>query len=356
MAASVSLSRLSISAMLACDGFPRSDLYPKGPDLLPAVNISWLKGAVQLSMTNYAEFSGVISDNPRIPDMKSALDVRSCMRGKDIFAEFSFDWVNSSAAALAGTIFPIGESIRAGLNIRYYPYSYSGDRSASVRAGTKCSNEYACSAVADFSFGEYVKFKGQEGFGSSRNKVLGDFSADFAYFPVSKSGYSSQLKLLSVWDVLFYDCLRTLFRVSERIRSGTNKPFRTEASVDLNYISEHLQVTSRINLVKNKSIGFLTYVEAGYKTGNSSVYLRQGAFFIDDWDDRIYAYERDAPGSFNVPAFYGRGVWSALSCSLRVARLLKFYVRGSLLTYPFMPSEKKKPGKAELKLQMNISF
>ena len=33
-------------------------------------------------------------------------------------------------------------------------------------------------------------------------------------------------------------------------------------------------------------------------------------FDIDHWDDRIYVYERDAPGNFSSRAFCGRG-WNA---------------------------------------------
>ena len=74
----------------------------------------------------------------------------------------------------------------------------------------------------------------------------------------------------------------------------------------------------------------------------------------DKWDDRIYVYERDAPGSFNVPAFYGRGLWTSLYCSCKVTKWGKLYCRTSYVSYPFM--EKKKPGKAELKLMMTVKF
>ena len=57
-----------------------------------------------------------------------------------------------------------------------------------------------------------------------------------------------------------------------------------------------------------KSLAGLTYLEVGRKTEKLSAYLRGTLFLVDNWDDRIYSYERDAPGSFTVPAYYGRGV------------------------------------------------
>jgi hypothetical protein len=84
--------------------------------------------------------------------------------------------------------------------------------------------------------------------------------------------------------------------------------------------------------------------------------LRQGFFKIDEWDDRIYAYERSAPGSFKVPAYYGRGLWTALTVSAKLSRFCKMYLRSSCTAYPFMPMEKRKPGKAELELYSVFSF
>ena len=48
--------------------------------------------------------------------------------------------------------------------------------------------------------------------------------------------------------------------------------------------------------------GFLSYLEGTYKYEVMTLHLRQGLFLINNWDDRIYAYEHDAPGSFTVPA------------------------------------------------------
>ena len=43
---------------------------------------------------------------------------------------------------------------------------------------------------------------------------------------------------------------------------------------------------------------------------------------MQEWSARIYCYERDAPGTFSVPAYNGRGVAvSAVgSCKLRLGR------------------------------------
>jgi hypothetical protein len=110
----------------------------------------------------------------------------------------------------------------------------------------------------------------------------------------------------------------------------------------------------RFNILNCEHTGFLSYAEGSYAGPVLSLHLRQGFFRIDDWDDRIYVYERDAPSSFNVPAMYGRGVWTAMTASWKASAFLKIYARASFIGYPFM--EKKKPGKAELKLQLQYRF
>jgi hypothetical protein len=69
-------------------------------------------------------------------------------------------------------------------------------------------------------------------------------------------------------------------------------------------------------------------------------------FAVDNWDDRIYVYERDAPGSFNVPAFYGRGLWTSVYLSWKYSRSGSLSLRGIY----------KKPGNAELKIQLGLRF
>jgi hypothetical protein len=110
-----------------------------------------------------------------------------------------------------------------------------------------------------------------------------------------------------------------------------------------------------MNVLNCVETGFLTYVEGGFKTEKTALYLRQGLFVIDNWDDRIYAYERDVPGSFNVPAFYGRGIWTSLAASWKPARWIKLYARLGYTSYIFMKKEKK-PGKAELRFQCMFDF
>jgi hypothetical protein len=101
----------------------------------------------------------------------------------------------------------------------------------------------------------------------------------------------------------------------------------------------------------------LTYVEGGYVDESSkrklTLFLRGTAFKIDRWDDRIYIYERDIPGAFSVPAYYGRGCSASAVASVK-RRHFSCHARAYATAYPGMGG--KKPGKAGLKLQCQFTF
>ena len=101
-------------------------------------------------------------------------------------------------------------------------------------------------------------------------------------------------------------------------------------------------------------------MEGGRKSEDYSIYLRGTLFLVDNWDDRIYSYERDAPGNFTVPAYYGRGFsvsavgGSRFRFGIRKKKTLKVYFRVVSTRYPFMIEPK--PARTEAKLQVMASL
>ena len=354
IAASVPVGRFMISSVLSLPDLKKSlDLTA----VAPVLNVAWYGRNGQFSLTNHMEFSGAGSADVRIPHFKSAADIRWCIRGTDMFSEIAYDWVNNAPAGLAGTDFRLGDNMRMAILARYYPAAFDSHMSGAVRSGSKCSNELSFSVSSSMETGAYVKVNGAEGFGSSVRRLRFTLSADAVAFPESKSDVLDrtwQLATIFGMQTMLKEALRIDVRLKSRYRNWEDDKLRTDVRVDLCYLSRRIVSTVRINALKNVGLAFLSYVEAGYKADAFTLYLRQGFFRIDNWDDRIYAYERDAPGSFSVPAYYGRGLWTALTASWKYARWGRLYVRVSYLGYPFM--EKKKPGKAELKLQSVFSF
>lgn len=355
LAGSFSSGNMTVSAMTAV-----SEGAFKNPlqfSLIPALNLSRRGRYVNVSVTNYAELSFSGSDAMRIPDLKSSLDLSLCLRGVDVYGEIASDWVNGSVAFLSGIQFPAGENVRMAFLLRYYPSSYRSSYSAAPRAGTKTSNEVGMASSAEFAAGEYVIVNGAEGFGASVRRHNATLSIDAMYHPVSKSDslvLTWQLRPVVTWQWMLSPSFRLATRLNLRFRNWEKVRLRSDIRADLNYYSRYVVGCLRLNAVKAAGTGLLAYLEGGFRNGSVSLYLRQGVFRIDDWDDRIYVYERDAPGSFLVPAYYGRGIWTALTGSWRFARWGKIYVRAGYTSYPFMKEEK--PGKAELRLQCMLTL
>jgi hypothetical protein len=166
---------------------------------------------------------------------------------------------------------------------------------------------------------------------------------------------SVQVKSQLRWEGKVAEHLLLKVRLSDRFRTWGlqhRAEVRTEADVPLGMFA----LGTRFIILKSRDHSFLGLLDAAVRSGNLTVRLRAGAFLVDHWDDRIYVYEYDAPGSFNVPAYYGRGVWTSSMVSWKINRSIRMYLRASYMSYCFMPEEKKKPGRAELKLQSVFKF
>ena len=90
--------------------------------------------------------------------------------------------------------------------------------------------------------------------------------------------------------------------------------WRHDLRCDFKVSRKWLQTCLRLNVVQTADYrpGGLAYLEIGYKTPSDTARLQVSAFLrgtvcdTENWASRIYAYERDLPGSFSVPAWYGR--------------------------------------------------
>ena len=325
LAADVQSGHWKISTLLALPGVKKSE-YMK---VSPAVNIARYGRLGQVSVTHLMEFTNMFSHDYRIPQMRTSVDGAICIRGINLFGESAVDWVNGTVAAVCGTDFMATDKLRMAILAKYYP-----------AAGF--SNDYGISLSGELVLG----------------KLKGNFSFESSYYPKPKSKGQDccvQLKAQAEWVYKITDRVAMELRIKERYRNWT-LPYKTDIRLGLQYKSDMVVAIARVNALSCDDVGLLGYVEGGYTPERMSAYLRLGLFKIDDWDDRIYVYERDAPGSFNVPAYYGRGFWLSSYVTKRPVKWLTIYFRASYMSYVFMAEEKRKPGKAELKIQCLFKF
>lgn len=333
LAGEVEIRRLILSFMLAAPGLKQVTSKPDRVGLIPAANLTYICRNGQLGMTHYTEFSGLMA-GMSIPAMKTSFDGAFCIKGADVFGEVSYDWVDRSPSVRTGTVFPIGEPV---------------DAAVMMRSSRK---EHALTVSGSLLTGRWMQVNS-----NAVRRIDGTFSTDIILYPEPKSqtqDRSLQVKMHSQWQIVLTESFLMVLRVTERMRSW-GQIFKTDLRVDLDWNSQRFSTSVRMNVLNCVETGFLTYAEGGFKTEKTALYLRQGLFVIDNWDDRIYAYERDVPGSFNVPALYGRGLWTSFMASWKPARWIKLYARLGYTSYIFMKKEKK-PGRAELRFQCMFDF
>lgn len=285
-------------------------------------NATYLMPMGQVGLTAYARrAAGAIS-----------ADARFCLDGKDLFAELCLEPGSKGFAGVAGVVFPLWERGRLGFAGRCYTPSFSGIYSGGLRAWSKNSDEIAL--TASYGAGEMSFCIDVAGRMSRKNRQVKASYADS--YPVSPS---LKLNLLARYRYRDYEKYRT----------------HLELRPELCYADGSWKINLRGDAVLCKSLGLLSYLEGALeKTG--TLWLRGTLFKTDAWEDRIYTYERDAPGGFIVPAWYGRG-WAAsvyMKRKLTTRRRweLSAYLRGSYIGY----WHGAKPSVTELRFTFSWGF
>lgn len=141
-------------------------------------------------------------------------------------------------------------------------------------------------------------------------------------------------------------------RVKATYKPEDKNPVRIEARLEGSAGYGGWTVSGRYDRVWCQSSSWFWYAEGGYKS-KLSAYLRFSLFKIDDWPDRIYVYERDAPGSFNVPAYYGRGLSASIVASYKYGKQC-LHLRASTVQYPWNLTDKEP--KTEIKIQYQLKL
>ena len=313
--------------------------------VMPGGSLGWYGRNGQVSLTGYLE------TGQEGRGVKVSADFRFNRKGKDGFGEVAMDLSTGSVAAVTGLVLPLGGGWKFGGVARCYQSGFTSGFSGGVRSWTKTSDELGLAL-------------GLEKYGIQ-------LTADFAAKDSDRSVRQGKL-LIKVPLQLTGSTVLSL-RVTERVRPyEAFLKYRTGGRIDIDWNSAGIsarygesdddawKARFRVEGLLCRSLAGLSYLEGGRKTGRYAAYLRGTVFFVDNWDDRIYSYERDAPGSFNVPAYYGRGFslsavggWKFRFGRKRV-KALKLYFRASTVRYPFM--DEPKPARTEFRVQAMASL
>ena len=243
----------------------------------------------------------------------ASLEGRCNLRGADYSAEVAYR--SRVLAGKASARWKMGDNSKLAAQVRVLPSKFSG----------KKNGEYALAAGYSLQAGRWVSLAGRTGFGSSVPMYKLSLTLDAALLPVAGvDPRRLQVRGYATWNWQFASAWSLALRLTERFRNYESP--RTDLRMDAQFASGPWLSVLRCEAVRCEAWGVLSYLEGGYKNECLSVYLRVAAFDIAQWADRIYCYERDAPGTFSVPAYYGRGFSASLVAGykLRLGRRFTF--------------------------------
>ena len=251
-----------------------------------------------------------------------SLEGKYGFRGVDLFGEAA--WSGKGPAGIAGSLFPLGRHLRAALQFRAIPTAFSG----------KKNGEYGLAAGLSYL--------------SDSRAFKSSLTVDAALLP--KPATDTGRRQVKSTGLLSWTVSENWLLESRLVYRWRNyEDNRTDLRADATWSRGVWTIKGRLNGVHDGGFGFLGYLEGGWKPPGGFGWIRVTAFSTPVWQSRIYVYERDAPGNFTSPAYYGTG-FSAMAYAgwkRRVKKTtLKLYLRGS---YKW---QIEKPGVAGLKLQL----
>lgn len=337
----------SASGWLAEQDFSGASGKNRGWDVLSGGNVAWRSSHGQVSATAFCKIGKMpakttgngfaIGKLAFLSLSKVSVDARFCLKGTELFAEAAYDICAVKPALTGGAMIPVGDNWNVAFSGRYIPDGYDMAFCAPVRTWSGKKGEVGASSGVSF-------------------REMG-LTVDFGMRP---DGGDRQWKALLYVPCKAGDNVSMVFRLQERLRNYGLKN-RTDFRGDLNWKYGLFGTAFRLNVLKGRKMAGLLYVEEAYYGRIGAVFLRGAAFIADNWDDRIYCYERDAPGSFNVPAYYGRGY--ALSLVARMKwrfrrSAFKSYLRAGWSSTPWSDPGMKnfRQSKAEVRVQLMYDF
>lgn len=299
-----------------------------------------LRGICNINRTGnvwQAGMTGIVESGRKA----ASFDWRLGFRNATVFGETALEkregggGVSSVAVACVfGALWTPSYGTIVSASARAYPGSFSGATSGSLRSSTRVSDENGISM----------------GF---QNRWM-TATADAVRHPSDNTRRASILVHLKpgfkVGEVMLEPSFRAVWR-NNVAADGTGRQ-RYDLRVDMGAEAGRFSLSARLNSVHCRDWSSMVYMEAGWK-GAITLWVRGGAFRVDEWDDRIYVYERDAPGNFNVPVCYGRGWNASAVAGIKIGRCHSIWLRASAVEYPRMDG---KDGKWEVKLQYTLSL
>ena len=248
---------------------------------------------------------GSVGINAVFPDTAVSADVQQTINGSVLFGELCLRPHRGpgTLTALVGYRFPISNADCAAR------ISYTDDKIE------------ACGAVQCL-------------FNDRKHNVFCSGSYDFfVKAESSRPPRAMQTRCRATWTYTPVPAWSLCLRAGARLRNWEKNRFELRQEVE--YSHSRWNFSLRGDVVRCNAHAFLLCLESSYDGVWAKVNLQCGVFAIDKWDDRIYVYRHDAPQTFNIPAYYGRGCWIAAYCRIMTGKFVRLYFTMDCTSYPW---------------------
>lgn len=212
---------------------------------------------------------------------------------------------------------------------RFYSYHYQAIHAASFGEGSRVQNESGILVGASWQ--------------ASRQLQLLAYT-DYAYFPwaryqASQSSHTTDHLLEMQWQHRQWRFfaryrLRTIQEndhstsaTSENTTSlitHTQHRLRLSAGYDFGRVTTRTQLDAALSHKHDSSRGWMLGQTIDYRLRRLILSTHLAYFHTDDYDSRLYAYERNLRYAFSFPAYFGHGLHGSLYGSYTVNRHLSF--------------------------------
>ena len=310
--------------------------------LATGMNLHWALGRLHLGVSGlYASLSRELKPNT------SQIYRRYYAAGKQFYnmsmddsytnGKFSFHGETATGDCHSwATINAAAWRIKSNLSVtaiqRFYAYKYYSLFSQSFSDGGSVQNES----------GMYLGIDWQLAKGFSLNAY-----SDVAYFPWAKYQAASASRSFDNMLSVAYNRGSLTFSARYRIKvrekdnadktaliNQTTQRGRLAVRYDRKVWNVKAQFDTSLSTYKERSFGYMTALSGGCSAIRKlSAYAAVGYFHTQDYNSRIYSYERGMAYDFSFPSYYGEGIHYALLLSTQVIRNVTLTAKLSTTDY-----------------------
>lgn len=251
----------------------------------------------------------------------ASVDFMFSLNGYRIFGETALDR-DIHPAVIAGAVLPLRSDMEMSVLYRYYSKDYIATH-AGAYCRSNCNNEHGLSTALRWTPVADLAVSG---------------SLEYTRYPFSRFGVrepSGSLKGALDCEWTLSDIHTLYLKLSGTYDNGRDtRLFRLRTQYSCRFMNG-LQFVTRAEMSHDRKTGFLFYQEAGYSLPSDKLkcVVRATFFYAPDWATRIYCYERDVPGAFSVPAFYGKGAGLYAMVTYKPVRWISLSLKCSASKY-----------------------